>query len=73
MRTSRPLWKPDKAFRVRDMGDNKVVFIFTDEANLEWVLANRSWSYDKYWVVLQRVEEDVPFSSLSLNKIDIWV
>jgi hypothetical protein len=55
------------------MGDNKVVFIFTDEANLEWVLANRSWSYDKYWVVLQRVEEDVPFSSLSLNKIDIWV
>ena len=43
------------------MRDNKVVFIFTDEVDLELVLANGSWSYDKYWLVLQRVEEDVSF------------
>uniref|UniRef100_A0A2N9GS14 DUF4283 domain-containing protein n=1 Tax=Fagus sylvatica TaxID=28930 RepID=A0A2N9GS14_FAGSY len=31
MRTFLPVWKLDKAFRVRDMRVNKVVFIFTDE------------------------------------------
>ncbi len=61
MRTFLPVWKLDKAFRVRDMRVNKVVFIFTDEVDLELVLANGSWSYDKYWLVLQRVEEDVSF------------
>ncbi|GMY32181.1 hypothetical protein FCV25MIE_27423 [Fagus crenata] len=56
MRTFLPVWKLEKAFRVRDMRDNKVVFV-----DLELVLANGSWSYDKYWLVLQRVEEDVSF------------
>ena len=37
------------------MRDNKVVFIFTDEVDLELVLANGSWSYDKYWLVLQEL------------------
>ena len=47
------LWRIGKDFSVRDLGDNNMIFTFNDEADLERVLMNRLWSYDKHLVLLQ--------------------
>jgi hypothetical protein len=41
------VWRPVGALTARDMGDNKAMFIFHDEVDLERVLANGPWSFDR--------------------------
>jgi hypothetical protein len=38
--TFRPLWKSEKDFSIRDMGDNKALFMFEDEIDVVHVLQN---------------------------------
>ncbi len=72
-RTFRPLWRTEKGFRLKDMGDNVVTIYFSDEADLERVIANGPWSYDKFFIIFQRTEEEVPIMALSFDTIDLWV
>jgi hypothetical protein len=37
-RTFKPLWRTDHGFTIRDMNDNKLVFVFEDEADRERVM-----------------------------------
>ncbi len=54
-RTFKPLWKTKQSFMVQDLGGNKVAFVFKDAMDLERVLVNEHWTYDKFLVVFQRV------------------
>jgi hypothetical protein len=72
-RTFRPLWRTEKGFRLKDMGDNVVTIYFADEADLERVIANGPWSYDKYFIIFQRTEEEIPITALTFDTIDLWV
>ena len=47
-RTFRPLWRATKGFMAKDKGDNRMLFYFRDLTDLERVLANEPWSYDKH-------------------------
>lgn len=53
-RTFKPLWKTRHSFIVQDLGRNRVAFVFEDVMDLERVLVNEPWSFDKYLVVFQR-------------------
>uniref|UniRef100_A0A2N9FWN1 DUF4283 domain-containing protein n=1 Tax=Fagus sylvatica TaxID=28930 RepID=A0A2N9FWN1_FAGSY len=57
-RTFTPLWRTDHGFTIRDMNENRLVFIFEDEADRERVMMGEPWAYDKHLVVLQRIEEE---------------
>jgi hypothetical protein len=57
-RTFKPLWRAEKGFSARDMGDNIILFEFEEKADLERVLLLEPWSYDKYLVAFRRLEED---------------
>ncbi len=35
LRALKPLWRPVKELKARDMGDNKAILIFRDEVDLE--------------------------------------
>ncbi len=70
-RTFRPLWRTDKGFRRKDMGDNVITIYFLDEADLERVLANGPWSYDKYFIIFQRTEEEITISALTFDTLDL--
>ncbi len=72
-RTFRPLWRAEKGFVVKDLGDNNALITFQDDVDLERVITNGPWSYDKFLVVLQRIEDDTPLASLSLNLAVFWV
>ena len=64
MRTLKPLWRSVHGFTGRDMGNNRVKFLFTDTTDMERVLANGPWSFDKYLILLKRFEDDQSFSEV---------
>ncbi|GMY25396.1 putative ribonuclease h protein [Fagus crenata] len=54
------------------MGENWVLFNFEDEINMERVIANGPWSFDKFFILLQRIEDDSLFSQVSFTNITLW-
>ena len=36
-------WKTQLSFEVRDLGENKAIFLFEDETDMVWVLDNGPW------------------------------
>jgi hypothetical protein len=72
-RTFKPLWRADKGFSVKAMGDNTLLFNFNAESDLERVLANEPWTYDKYVILFKRVEEDAAVENIMFSSVPIWV
>lgn len=50
-----------------------LLFIFKDEADLEWVIKQSPWTFDKYLVVLQKPDVDNSIESMSFNSSPFWV
>jgi hypothetical protein len=72
-RTFKPLWKTKRNFSVQDLGRNKVALVFYDEVDLERVLANEPWSFDKFLVVFQRLCDDIAIDDLTFSHASFWV
>ena len=58
---------------IRNMNDHKVLFGFDDERDVNQILMNQPWSFDKHLAVVMRYEKDVPLKSLSFNMLMLWV
>jgi hypothetical protein len=72
-RTFKPLWRTERGFSVRDMGDNILLFEFEDEADMERVLFSEPWSYDKYLIAFRKVVEDVEIEKVVFDQVTFWV
>jgi hypothetical protein len=72
-RTFKPLWRTDHGFTIRDMNDNKLVFVFEDEADRERVMMGEPWAYDKHLVILKRIEEDEAIEEVEFRETSFWV
>ena len=68
-RTFRPLWKADKDFTIRDMGEKKILFTFKDKIDVERVMQNGPWAYDRSLVICQRVEDNIPIKEVPLHTL----
>jgi hypothetical protein len=73
LRALKPLWRPVRELKARDMGDNKAMFMFRDEVDLERVLANGPWSFDRHLVILTRIDDTIPFSTVCFTHVSFWV
>ena len=54
-KTFKLLWRTRKDFKVRDMGNHGVVFIFLDASDVEKVMMGEPWTFNKHLVSLQMV------------------
>jgi hypothetical protein len=72
-RTFRPLSKMEKDFSIRDMGDNKALFMFEDEIDVVRVLQNGHWAYDRSLVICERLETNVPITEVKFSHLLFWV
>ena len=72
-RTFKPLWKLIGELKIRDIGNNILLFEFADNLDLERVLEFEPWMYDKSLVVFQRATsvEEVPL--LDFSRSPFWV
>lgn len=50
-----------------------MLFGFDEERDVNWILMNQPWSFDKHLVVAMRFEKDIPLKSLSFNIAMFWV
>ena len=72
-RTFTPLWRARNGFRIKNLGDHKVLFIFDNQADVDRILQSEPWSFDKYLVVMQRYEQESPTQELKFNEASFWV
>lgn len=50
--TFKPFWRSNNGFRVKNLGNHVVFFIFDYKAEVDTILSNEPWSFDKHLVVL---------------------
>ena len=51
-RTFSPLWRSVKGFEVRKCSDHVLLFTFENKEEVERIMSNAPWSFDKHLVVL---------------------
>ena len=73
VRTLTPLWRAKQGFTAKYMGENRVLFTFRDEIDMERVIANGPWSFDKFLIILQRIEDDDQIEQIKFRHISLWV
>lgn len=71
--TFKPLWKPIREFKFRDIGGNLLLFEFEDAIDLERVLEFELWSYDKNLVVFQHAVDVESVLLVAFASINFWV
>lgn len=60
-------------FKVRNVGDHIVLFVFDNKEVIDKILKGEPWSFDKHLVVLQPYENHSPMRELKFSKVSIWV
>ncbi|KAL0012219.1 hypothetical protein SO802_007327 [Lithocarpus litseifolius] len=71
--TFQPLWRSRNGFKLKNIRNYIVLFIFDSKADVDNILANEPWSYDKNLMVLQRYEADSEVEDLTFNLTHFWV
>ena len=71
--TLKPLWRSKNGFNVKNMGNHIVLFIFDSKLEVDTILENEPWSFDKHLMVLQRYDKDTPVEELQFNHTTFWV
>ena len=72
-RAIRSVWGTKRDFEVSDMGENRVLLLFQDKEDLDRVLLQGSWSFDKYILLLHMLEVGESISTLTFHEAAYWV
>lgn len=51
--TFNPIWRSKNGFQIQNLGEHRLLFTFDNKTNVDRVLHNEPWSYDKHVVLLQ--------------------
>ncbi|XP_075665582.1 uncharacterized protein LOC142635281 [Castanea sativa] len=57
-RTFKQLWRSTNGFKIRNQRDHMVVFVFDNLKDIDKILQNQPWSFDKHLMMLQRYNSD---------------
>ena len=71
--TFKPLWRSRNGFKVKNLGNHIILFIFDNETEVETIMANEPWTFDKHLMVLQRYSKESEGENLSFNYTHFWV
>ena len=72
-RTFKLLWHTKRGFEVRDMGDNRMLFIFSEKSDADRVLAGEPWSFDRFLVALKRIGRQTEMKGLVFDSAHFWL
>ena len=72
-RTFTPPWRACNGFKIQNLGDYKILFNFGNKPNVDRILQNELWCFDKHLVMMQRYEKDVPIQDLMFDMTHFWV
>ena len=67
-RTFKQLWISTNRFTIRNQNEHRMLFVFYKPNDIERILKNQPWSFDKHLVMLQRYSTDCPMRDLVFSK-----
>lgn len=73
VRTFSPLWWAKNGFKVRDVGEHTMLFVFDNAEEVNKILLSESWSFDRHLVILKWLESSTLVHELKLDSVSIWV
>ena len=72
VRALRSVWRAEHSFEASDLGENKVMFLFQSKDDMERVLLLSPWSFDKYLLLLHKLEWGEAAKDVKFNKSPFW-
>ena len=60
-------------YKIRNLGDHMVLFVFNNSSDVERIIENQPWSFDKHLVVLQTFEKFSKLKDLVFDIALFWV
>ena len=72
-RALRSVWRTKRDFEVSDMGENRVLLLFQEKEDLDRELLQGPWSFDKYILLLHKLEVGESILTLTFQKAAFWV
>lgn len=61
--TLRSMWKACGTFEIRELGDNTVLLLFAYDAEVQQILTQGPWSFDKYLIASYKPYNDTMIDS----------
>ena len=50
-----------------------MLFVLDHSEEVDKILANKPWSFDRHLVILQKLDTAVPIHDMGLNTVSLWV
>lgn len=72
-RTFKSFWKSRKEFKIRDVGNHVVLFVFQTNIDVDRVLMNEPWSFDKHLVLFKRLENNSSTQKINFSHTLFWI
>ena len=72
-RTFRQLWRLTAGFKIRNMNDHVVLFVFNNQGDIDRILRSEPWCFDKYLMVFQQYDGDISISKLNFQWVSFCV
>ncbi|KAL0002312.1 hypothetical protein SO802_016093 [Lithocarpus litseifolius] len=72
-KTFTPLWCSKNGFKVRNLGDHKVLFVFDSKVEVDKVIQSEPWTFDKHLIMMERYDTNSSIDDLKLNRTTFWV
>ncbi|KAJ1432733.1 Endonuclease/exonuclease/phosphatase [Sesbania bispinosa] len=67
------IWKTRGGVEIMDLGSNLYSIALTNERDRDYILKGCPWSFDKYIVAMEPLNEDVQPSEIDLHECPFWI
>uniref|UniRef100_A0A7N2RAU6 DUF4283 domain-containing protein n=1 Tax=Quercus lobata TaxID=97700 RepID=A0A7N2RAU6_QUELO len=71
-RTFKQLWRSTMGFKIRNQNEHRVLFVFDNLGDINRIIQNQPWSFDKHLVMLQRYNLNHPVQDLVFLRTKFW-
>ena len=73
VRVLKSVWKAENNSKINDLGENKVMFLFQTKDDMDRVLLLNSWSFDKYLLILHKLELGEAVKDIKFDRTPFWI
>ena len=71
--TFMPIWRSKRGFKIKNLGNHFMLFTFDSETEVDTILANATWSFDKHLMILQKYDGVSKIEDLDFNNTPFWI
>ena len=71
--TFMPIWRSKRGFKIKNLGNHIMIFTFDSETEVDTILANAPWSFDKHLMILQKYDGVSKIEDLDFNNTPFWI